>query len=160
MNAVTTILAAALLAAGSTAVLAQADATADPDTNPPGVEEEGEDDPHEDAAGVPEVDYDAIATSIGTASVTAADIEGLTTEADIQVVRLSELRVQAAENAAAIDEGLTSAEAGIADLRTAIGANTEASSSLGAVGFSPDDVVAVTTAADGALVLVVDDESQ
>jgi hypothetical protein len=175
MNTVTTLLATTvLLASTSTIALAQADAVegqddgvateagesaagAEGETNaePPGVELE--DDPHAEAAGVAEIDYDAIVSGLQTSGATAADIEAVTAEDNVQVVLLSELRVQAAENEAAIDEALASFEQGIEDLRTAIADNTEVMAALGAQGYDASAVVGVTTAEESGLVLVVDD---
>lgn len=168
MNTVTKVFAvAALLASTSTIALGQEDAAAEQDAGvsgaaaeaetpePPGVD--AADDPHAEAAGVVDIDYEAVASSLQTSSVTAADIEAADTETDIQVVLLSELTVQAGEDATAIEEALASLEGGMDDLRAAMAENTEVAGALGAQGYAPEQVVGVATLPDGELVLVVDD---
>lgn len=170
-TALNLVAATALLASISTIALAQADAGAGAevetqvdagapdetgvDAPPPGVEPE--EDPHAAAAGEVEIDYEAIAAGLSTSGATAADIEAVTAEANILIVPLSELQAQAGTSGEGLDDALASLEAGIEDLRTAIGANTELVAKLDAEGYTADDVVGVTTMQDGGLAIVVDD---
>lgn len=104
------------------------------------------------------VNYGQIISDLRTGGVTVADIEGLEAGADVQIVTLSEIRGNAAENASALDEAVSSLEASIGELRTALEANAEISAELEAEGYTADDVVAVTTSADGSVTIIVDDE--
>lgn len=104
------------------------------------------------------VNYGQIISDLRTGGVTVADIEGLEAGADVQIVTLSEIRGNAAENASALDEAVSSLEASIGELRTVLEANAEISAELEAEGYTADDVVAVTTSADGSVTIIVDDE--
>ena len=87
----------------------------------------------------------------------AADIEALGADAQIEVITLSEIQGNAAENASALDEAVSAQSASLADLTAAVEANADVAAALEAEGFTSDQIVAVTSSGDGNLTLVVDD---
>ncbi len=185
MNTITKLFAAAaLLASTSTAVLAQGDAGAgagasgdvnvnagnsgvgvgvggdagaNANSNAGGANASGNVNANAGASADGSINYGSIISELRTSSVTAADIEGLDATANIQIVTLSELRGNAAENASGLDEALSSLETSMEELRTAMEANTEISAALEAEGYTMDDVVAVTIGTDNSVTIVVDD---
>jgi hypothetical protein len=109
-----------------------------------------------------EVNYGSIISDLRTSSTTAADIEALGADAQITVVTLSELRGNAGENASALDQAVTAQGSVMADLSAAIEGDSELrgqiETALSAEGdYTMDDVVSISTSADGQLILVVDD---
>jgi hypothetical protein len=108
------------------------------------------------------LNYGSIISDLNTSTTTAADIEGLGSDVQIDVVTLSELRGNAGENANALDQAVTAQGSGMADLRIAIESNSglrgEIDAALNAEGdFTLEDVVSISTSAEGHLILVVDD---
>jgi hypothetical protein len=110
-----------------------------------------------DDAGGGDVNYGSIASSLNTSSVAAADIEALGADAQIEVITLSEIRGNAAENASAIEQAVAAQAAGLEDLRVAIRANADVQAALDAEGVTADQIVAVTSSGEGNLTIVVDD---
>lgn len=97
--------------------------------------------------------YGALISSLRTGvEVNFADV---TSDSNITIRTLSSLQGEGAENAQALDNFLD--DAALADLRADVAANAAIMAQLGA--FTPDDVVAVTTAADGSVIVYVDDRT-
>ncbi len=106
-----------------------------------------------------DINFGSIVSSLRTSSTTAADIETVDSDAQITIVTLSEIQGSAAEGSNAIEQAINDQEDSLSDLSVAIQANAEISAALDAEGFSSDDVVAVTSAAEGDLTIIVDDTS-
>lgn len=102
------------------------------------------------------MNYGQVIASLRAAGDVSAEIEALDEDASLRVILLSELRGEAAGNAQALGEALSHQKERVADFRNAIEANATLSATLEAEGYSADDVVAVTTAADGEVVLIVE----
>lgn len=101
--------------------------------------------------------YGQIISSLRTSSVAAADIEAIGADAEINIVTLSELQGNAAENASALTEAVSAQAASLADLTAAIEANADLSAALEADGYTTDQIVAVTSSGQDSLTIVVDD---
>lgn len=100
--------------------------------------------------------YGRVIASLRAAGDVSAEIEALDESTSVQIILLSELRGNAAENAQALDQALAQQEDQVKDLRGAIEANATLSATLEAEGYSADDVVAVTAGADGEVMLIVE----
>lgn len=169
MKTYTTFLAAAaLIASTSTLALAQAEVEVDAGAagdvgveagaDAAGANAGGNADANANAnANAGEVNFGSIVSSLRTSSVAAADIEALGADAQIDVVTLAEIQGNAAENASAIDEAVSTQSATLADLTAAIEANADVAAALEAEGFTVDQIVAVTSSGEGNLTIVVDD---
>jgi len=109
-----------------------------------------------------QLNYGSIISDLRSSSVTTADIEAIDDDAQINIVTLSELRGNAAENANALDEAVSAQGTTLAELQAAIEGNTDLSTTIEAAlqaegDFDMEDVVAITSSANGELTLVVDD---
>jgi len=109
------------------------------------------------ATGSTEVNYGSIISSLRTSNVTAADIEALGADAQIEIVTLAELQGNAAENSAALGEAVSAQATSLTELTAAIAANADVQAALSAEGFTSDQIVAVTSSGEGNLTIVVDD---
>ncbi|WMT92637.1 hypothetical protein [Pelagibacterium sp. H642] len=109
------------------------------------------------AAAAGDVNYGQIISSLQTSNVAAADIEAIGADAQIDIITLSEIKGNAAENASALDEAVSAQSASLADLTAAIEANADVSAALEAEGYTTDQIVAVTSSGEGSLTIVVDD---
>lgn len=109
------------------------------------------------AAGAGDVNYGQIISSLQTSNVAAADIEAIDADAQIDIITLSEIKGNAAENASALDEAVSAQSDSLADLTAAFEANTDVSAALEAEGYTTDQIVAVTSSGEGSLIIVVDD---
>lgn len=87
----------------------------------------------------------------------STELQGLGEDPQVHIVKLSELKGNAAENASALDNALMKAEADIDAARSAIGGNAKLTAALTAESFTPDDVVAVQVEGDSDVTLIVDD---
>jgi len=100
--------------------------------------------------------YGDVISSLRTSTITPENIEGLAVDTNVNVVVLSELRGNAAENASALDQALAAQETSVDELRASLEAHAEVQAALEAEGYTTDDVVAVGLQADGSLTLIVD----
>ncbi|MCC5968534.1 MAG: hypothetical protein JJU15_01135 [Pararhodobacter sp.] len=107
-------------------------------------------------AGVERPHYGEIMTSLQAAGDASADIQAVEASTSAQVVLLSDLYGDAAENAGALEQAIEAHEDRIDGLRGAIQTNAELSGALEAEGYTVDDVVAVSTGAYGDVLLIVD----
>lgn len=166
---------AAILASTSTFALAQADAGADvgagvdagagvevdAGNNGVGVGVGGDANANANADAKPnadtEMNFGSIISSLRTSNVAAADIEALGADAQIDVISISEIQGEAAENASALEEAVSAQSASLADITAAIEANADVSAALEAEGYTTDQIVAVTSSGEGNLTIVVDD---
>ena len=89
----------------------------------------------------------------------ASSISGLTGTPDIEIVKLSELKGEGAENSAALDKALTDTASDAGAARAAIEANAELKGALEAESFTSQDVVAVQVEGSNQVTLVVDDRA-
>lgn len=103
--------------------------------------------------------YGQLISSLRTGAVGSADIEALGQDVTVSTVLLSELKGEAAENANALDEALSANSSNVTSVRAALSANANIVAQIEAAGYTVDDVVGVSTAADGGLTLVIDDIS-
>lgn len=109
------------------------------------------------ASGDAEVNYGSIISNLQGSNVTSADIEALGADAQIDVVTLSELQGNAAENSEALGEAVSAQATMLPELTAAIDANADVQAALAAEGFTSDHIVAVTSSGEGNLTIVVDD---
>jgi hypothetical protein len=99
--------------------------------------------------------YGSVVSSIaGSADI---DLTTYTDETKVTIVLLSELQGNAANEASALDNALSTNAEAMTKLHTNVEANAVIKAKLEAGGHSVDDVVAVKTAADGSLIIYVDD---
>jgi hypothetical protein len=89
----------------------------------------------------------------------AAELQGLSPDAEVNIVKLSELKGSAAENSAALDQVIADAQADLTTALPTIEANAELKAALEAQSFAADDVVAVMVDGDSQVTLIVDDAS-
>lgn len=87
----------------------------------------------------------------------STQLQGLGDEPEVQIITLSELKGEAGENSAALDEALARAETDVDSARTEIGGNAALSAALTAESYTPDDVVGVQVDGDSKVTLIVDD---
>ena len=113
--------------------------------------------PGANSGGAADTNYGQIISGLRTSSVAAADIEALGADAQIDVLTLSEIQGNAAENASALEEAVSAQSATLAELSAAIEANADVAAALEAEGFTSEQIVAVTSSGEGNLTLVVDD---
>ena len=89
----------------------------------------------------------------------ATEIGALSADATVNIVTLSELKGEAAENASALDSFIADAGTDVEATRSAIKANSDLTAALEAQNYTPDDVVAVMVNGDSEATLIVDDRS-
>lgn len=99
--------------------------------------------------------YGEVISSLRTSGDASAQIDAFDKTATVDIITLSELRGEAAENAQALDQALTHQEEQVDDIRSAIEANATLSGALEAEGYTAEDVVAVSTSAGGEVTLIV-----
>lgn len=101
--------------------------------------------------------YGVVASSVaGSASV---DLSGITDEASVSIVLLSSLEGDATTDGALLDDAMTASAESMAAFHAKIEGNAAIKAKLEAEGHSADDVVAVTSNADGTLTVYVDDRA-
>jgi hypothetical protein len=109
------------------------------------------------AGGVADNTYGSVISSVsGSADV---DLAAVTDEANVTIVLLSSLQGDAATEAAALDAALSANADAMTTLHSNIEANAAIKAKLEAEGYTSDDVVAVTSSADGAVTVYVDDRA-
>lgn len=89
----------------------------------------------------------------------ASEISGLEDNAQVEIVKLSELKGEAAENSAALDTALTDTATDAGAARPAIEANADLTGALEAESYTAQDVVMVQVEGANQVTLVVDDRS-
>jgi uncharacterized protein YraI len=122
----------------------------------------------QDAAKTPTATTDAMTTgSIGNygsliSSLNAgkmADLKTFTAASTVNCVKVSTLKGDASADATALDNALTKSATQVTDLKTAINANADLKAKLDPTTCPVDDIVAVTTEADGSFTVYVDDRA-
>ena len=98
-------------------------------------------------------DVNSLITSIGGQGF----IESLDTLDQATSVTVIAISTMGGGEDAAIEEGLASKAQDIASLQARVSSNTEATSALSAAGYTPDQVVAISSTSDGAVRLYVND---
>lgn len=91
------------------------------------------------------------------AGKSTVDLSAITADADITVVNVSTLKAEG--DPAALDNALEKNADALTTLHADINANTDLKAKLETQGVTIDDVVAVTTEADGKLTVFVDDRA-
>ena len=86
-----------------------------------------------------------------------ADLATFTSTSTVHCVKVSALKGDASADATALDKALTKNAAQVTSLKTAVGANADLKAKLEASTCPIDQVVAVTTEADGSFVVYIDD---
>lgn len=123
------------------------------------------------AAGTTSVDAGADATATGSVSADSygtlistlnagkgmSDLGAISADADITVVNVSSLKINGDTDA--LDNALDKNVDSMTTLHASINANTALKSKLEAQGVTIENVVAVTTAADGKVTVFVDDRA-
>lgn len=89
----------------------------------------------------------------------AGEISTLATDAEVEIVTLSELKGDGAMNAEAFDNALAENSADLSSARMAIEGNEALVSALDAESYTADQVVMVDVESDSHVTLVVDDRS-
>jgi len=88
-----------------------------------------------------------------------ADLSTMTSTSTVNCVKVSALKGDASADAAALDKALTDNAAAVTTLKTAVGGNADLKTKLEAAACPIDKVVAVTSGADGAFTVYVDDRT-
>jgi hypothetical protein len=109
---------------------------------------------HEAAA----LDVERVIAGLRAEGDISAEVVALNGAHTAQVLRLPDLRAQAAGDPEALDEALAGQEMQRLALQTAVGANAALSGALQEQGFSAENVIAASTGAGGEVTLIVDDE--
>ena len=101
--------------------------------------------------------YGSVVSSIaGSGDI---DLTTYVDETKVTIVLLSELQGDAATEAAALDNALSTSADAVTKLHANVEANAVIKAKLEAGGHTVDDVVAVKAAADGSLIVYVDDRA-
>jgi hypothetical protein len=117
------------------------------------------------ASGNTDLNYGQIISDLRTSTTAAADIEALGDSIEVQVVTLSELQGNAGENASALDQAVSTESTLATELKAADALTTypelhgSITAELGAE-YTMDDVVAITSSADGQVTVIVDDSAE
>ena len=85
------------------------------------------------------------------------DLSGISADANITVVKLSTLKVEGEANA--LDNAIKKNADAMSSLHASVSGNAALKAKLDADSIAVDDVVAVTTGADGAVTVYVDDRT-
>jgi hypothetical protein len=101
--------------------------------------------------------YGSVISSIKNSAT--VDLSGITDDSDISIVLVSSLQGNAATEASALDNALTENAAALTTLHATVEANAAIKAKLEAGGHSVDDVVAVSSGADGSVTIYVDDRA-
>lgn len=101
--------------------------------------------------------YGSVVSSIAASG--DIDLTTYVDETKVTIVLLSELQGNAAAEASALDNALNSNADAVTKLHTNVEANAVIKAKVEAGGYTVDDVVAVKTAADGSLIVYVDDRA-
>lgn len=110
-------------------------------------------------AGVAVADNTYASVTSSIAGSAAIDLTTVTDEANVTIVLLSSLEGDAATEAAALDAALSANADAVTTLHSNVEANAAIKAKLEAEGYTSDDVVAVTSSADGAVTVYVDDRA-
>lgn len=102
------------------------------------------------------MNYGEVISSLRAGTEASAEIAAVEDASKVQVVLLSELRGNAAGNAQALDQALTAQSETVAEIRSEIEANETVNAKLEAEGYTAEDVVAVSSGADGEVTLIVE----
>ena len=108
-------------------------------------------------AAVADNTYASVTSSI--AGSAAVDLATVTDEANVTIVLLSSLEGDAATEAAALDAALSANADAMTTLHSNVEANAAIKAKLEAEGYTSDDVVALTSSADGTVTVYVDDRA-
>lgn len=103
--------------------------------------------------------YGSVVSALNSSGGASADLSAVTDSTTINIIPLSSLKGEAAANAEALDKALSEKSSDLTTLRTKIDANAALKAKLEADGHASDDVVAVTSEADGSLNVYIDDRS-
>lgn len=103
--------------------------------------------------------YGQVISSLQSKAATADDIKALGQDVTVDIVLLSELKGNAADNANALDQAISDQADAMADIHAALDANAAIKAKLDEAGYTADEVVAVTSTADNEVTLVVDDSA-
>ena len=101
--------------------------------------------------------YGSVISSLSGSA--AIDLSGVTDEANVTIVLLSSLQGNADTEAAALDQALSANADAMTTLHSNVEANATIKAKLEAEGYTSDDVVALTSSADGAVTVYVDDRA-
>ncbi|MHB1104039.1 MAG: hypothetical protein ACYC0C_14945 [Devosia sp.] len=88
-----------------------------------------------------------------------ADLSTWTDTSTVNFVTVSSLQGQAGANAQALDNALTKNQEMMTSLQASIEANAALKAKIEAGGYAVDDIIAVETSADGAIIFYVDDRA-
>ncbi|CAN7654768.1 hypothetical protein LJR016_005137 [Devosia sp. LjRoot16] len=101
--------------------------------------------------------YGSLISSLNAGKM--ADLTTFTATSTVNCVKVSTLKADASADAKALDNALSKSATAVTDLKTAINANAELKAKLDATTCPVDDIVAVTTEADGSFTVYVDDRA-
>lgn len=88
-----------------------------------------------------------------------ADVKTFTSTSIVNCVKVSTLKGDASGDAAALDNALTKSATLVTELKAAINANADLKAKLDTTTCPIEDIVAVTTEADGSFTVYVDDRA-
>lgn len=109
------------------------------------------------AGGVADNTYGSVISSLSASA--DVDLAGVTDEANVTIVLLSSLQGNADTEAAALDQALSANVDAMTTLHSNVEANAAIKAKLEADGYAADDVVAVTSSAEGTVTVYVDDRA-
>lgn len=101
--------------------------------------------------------YGSLISSLNAGKM--ADLTTFTATSTVNCVKVSTLEADASADAKALDNALSKSATAVTDLKTAINGNAEFKAKLGPTTCPVDDIVAVTTEADGSFTVYVDDRA-
>jgi hypothetical protein len=99
--------------------------------------------------------YGSVVSSIAASGT--LDLTAYTDESKVTIVLLSELQGNAATEASALDNALSTNAEAVTTLHANVEGNAVIKAKVEASGHTVDDIVAVKTSADGSLIVYVDD---
>lgn len=101
--------------------------------------------------------YGSVVSSFDSSA--SVDLSGITDDAQVRIVLLSGLEGKGADNSAALDNKISANAEALDTLHANIDSNAVIKAKVEAMGHTTDDIVAVKTAADGTLIVYVDDRA-
>ena len=101
--------------------------------------------------------YGSLISSLNAGKM--ADLSTFTATSTVNCVKVSTLKGDASADAKALDNALSKSATQVTDLKTAINAKADFKAKLDPTTCPVDDVVAVTTEADGSFTVYIDDRA-
>lgn len=110
-----------------------------------------------DATASANMNYGSLISSLNASKM--ADVKTFSSTSIVNCVKVSTLKGDASGDAVALDNALTKSATLVTELKAAINANADLRAKLDTTTCPIDDIVAVTTEADGSFTVYVDDRA-